>query len=315
MTAVRVKNLKKKYGSFEALKGISFEVNSGEVVGILGPNGAGKTTTMKILTCFMGASGGEAWVAGYNCFLDPLEVRRRVGYLPENNPLYTDMLVADYLNYAARLHGVTSQFLPTRLQEVAQETGLQNHLFSPIHSLSKGYRQRVGLAAALMHDPEILILDEPTVGLDPHQIIEIRQLIRKWGQKKTVILCSHRLAEVELTCDRVIIIDLGRIVASGTPQSLKHLVEDHSSIRLTIRGDAEKAHGVLQLIGGVKKIEMHSVPEKGAKGFDLFTSRRADLRATIARLVVANDLELLDLHKESVTLETVFSQVTTRTEL
>ena len=312
-TTIRLKNLRKKYGSFEALKGISFEVSPGEVVGFLGPNGAGKTTTMKILTCFMGATGGEAVVGGYDCFTHPLEVRRRIGYLPENNPLYSDMIVYEYLAYAARLHDVPGALIHERIKRVTEDCGLFEHVGFPISALSKGYRQRVGLAAAMIHDPEILILDEPTVGLDPNQIIEIRTLIKKLGKEKTVILCSHRLSEVELTCNRVVIIDLGKIVASGTPVSLRTLVEDHASIRLTIRGNPEKATLVLGQIPGVKKVEITSAHEKGAKGYDIYTSRRADLRAQIAKSIIANELELLDLHKEMVTLEDVFSQVTQRT--
>ncbi len=313
MTAIRVRNLRKKYGPFEALKGISFDVDQGEVVGFLGPNGAGKTTTMKILTCFLGATSGEAVVGGYDCFTHPLEVRRRIGYLPENNPLYSDMLVVEYLAYAARLHDVPGALVNERIRRVTEDCGLLDYLGLPIASLSKGYRQRAGLAAAMIHDPEILILDEPTVGLDPNQIIEIRTLIKKLGKEKTVILCSHRLSEVELTCNRVVIIDLGKIVASGTPASLRTLVEDHASIRLTIRGNPEKAALVLNQIPGIKKVEITSAHEKGAKGYDIYTSRRGDLRAQIAKSIIANELELLDLRKEMVTLEDVFSQVTQRT--
>ncbi len=312
MSAIRVKNLRKKYGSFEALKSISFDVEQGEILGFLGPNGAGKTTTMKILTCFMGATSGEAVVAGYDCVTQPLEVRRRIGYLPENNPLYTDMIVYEYLLYAARLHQVPSALVSERIRRVVEDCGLTEQVGLPISSLSKGYRQRVGLAASMIHDPEILILDEPTVGLDPNQIIEIRTLIKKFGKEKTIILCSHRLPEVELTCNRVIIIDLGKIVASGTPASLRYLVEDHASIRLTIRGNPEKAMEVLHTIPGVKKVEMHPVHEKGARGYDLHIGRRGDLRPLIAKAIVSSELELLDLRKQTVTLEDVFSQVTQR---
>lgn len=314
MTAIKVRNLRKKYGSFEALKSISFDVEPGEILGFLGPNGAGKTTTMKILTCFMGATSGEATVGGYDCFTHPLEVRRAIGYLPENNPLYTEMTVYEYLSYQGRLHDLSSVMIPERIRQVVEDCGLISMLSSSISTLSKGYRQRVGLAAAMIHNPPILILDEPTVGLDPNQIIEIRTLIKKLGKEKTVILCSHRLPEVELTCSRVVIIDLGRIVASGTAMELRHLVEDHANVRLTIRGEPERALTVLQAIPGVKRIETHSVPEKGARGYDIYTGRRGDPRPFIAEAVIANQLQLLDMHKQVVTLEEVFSQVTTRHE-
>ncbi|PIZ72861.1 hypothetical protein COY07_02670 [Candidatus Peregrinibacteria bacterium CG_4_10_14_0_2_um_filter_43_11] len=314
MAAVRVKNLRKTYGSFEALKGISFEIEKGEIVGFLGPNGAGKTTTVKILTCFMGANEGEVTVAGHDCFSHPMEVRKRVGYLPENNPLYTDMTVYAYLQYAAQLHDLPADSIHGRIKLVAEECGLVEKINELISTLSKGYRQRVGLAAAMIHDPEVLILDEPSVGLDPNQIIEIRQLIKKLGREKTVILCSHRLSEVELTCNRVIIIDLGKIVASGTPTQLRHLVEDHANLRLTIRGEKEKAIEVLKGISGIKRIEINAVRERGSKGYDIYTTKNRDIRSDIAKSVVANGLELLDMHKEMATLEDVFSQVTTRVE-
>lgn len=314
MTAIRVRHLRKQYGDFEALKGISFDVEPGEIVGFLGPNGAGKTTTVKILTCFMGATSGEAVLAGHDCFTHPVEVRRRVGYLPENNPLYPDMTVYEYLDYAGRLHGLSGGALRDGVRRVTVDCGLSEKLPQLIGSLSKGYRQRTGLAAAMIHDPEILILDEPTVGLDPNQIVEIRSLIKQLGQKKTVILCSHRLAEVELTCDRVIIIDLGKIVVSGTPAELRNLVPDHANLRLTIRGNPKEARSLLMDIPGIKKVETYNVQEKGARGYDIFTPKNRDLRAKIAETVIGHGLQLLDMHREMATLEDVFSQVTTRNE-
>lgn len=310
MSTIRVRNLRKKYGNTEALKGISFEVEQGEILGFLGPNGAGKTTMMKILTCFMAANSGDARVAGHDCFREPIEVRRKIGYLPENNPLYTDMKVVEYLRYAAELHDVPEDMISDRIREVVVDCGLSEKFNELIGNLSKGYRQRVGLAATLVHDPEILILDEPTAGLDPNQIAEIRNLIKQLGKKKTVILCSHLLAEVERTCDRIIIIDHGKIVASGTPSELKAKVGGQVSLKVTIRGESLKALKVLGDVPGVKEVSEHSVKEKGAQGYDLITIKKRDIRSAVTAAVFENELELLEIHKEDVTLEELFNQVT-----
>lgn len=310
MSTIRVRSLRKKYGNTEALKGISFDVEKGEIVGFLGPNGAGKTTTMKILTCFMAANSGEAKVAGHDCLRDSIPVRRKIGYLPENNPLYSDMTVVEYLKYAAELHDISADEIPARIREVVVDCGLSEKINDLIGDLSKGYRQRVGLAATLIHDPEILILDEPTVGLDPNQIVEIRNLIKKLGKEKTVILCSHLLAEVELTCNRIIIIDQGKIVASGTPSELKSGVDGHVSIKLTIRGDNLKALSVLGDIPGVKEVTARNVREKGAYGYDLVTSKKKDIREAVTQAVFENELNLLEIYREDVSLEEIFNQVT-----
>lgn len=310
MSTIRVKSLRKKYGNTEALKGISFDIEKGEVVGFLGPNGAGKTTTMKVLTCFMSADSGEARVASHDCFKDTMEVRQKIGYLPENNPLYTDMTVVEYLRYAAELHDVEKEDIDDRIREVVVDCGLSEKLNEMIGNLSKGYRQRVGLAATLIHDPEILILDEPTAGLDPNQIVEIRNLIKQLGKEKTVILCSHLLAEVELTCNRIIILNKGKIVASGTPSELKGQVDDHVGIRVTIRGDNLKALSVLGDVAGVKEVTERAVREKGAHGYDLITAKKKDLRGDITKAIFENELDLLEIHREAVSLEELFNQVT-----
>jgi len=310
MTTIRVLNLRKKYGETEALKGISFDVDKGEIVGFLGPNGAGKTTTMKILTCFMAAESGEAHVAGHDCFRESLTVRRKIGYLPENNPLYLDMTVYEYLRYMAELHDVPANKLFDRIKEVIVDCGLTDKLHKPISTLSKGFRQRVGLASTLIHDPEILILDEPTVGLDPNQIVEIRNLIKTLGKEKTVILCSHNLAEVELTCNRIIIINEGKIVASGTPAELKSLVEGHANIRLTVKGDKTKVTLLLRDIDGVKEVACQQTREKGAYAYELVTVKNKDLREKIIEAIFKNEYKLLEIHRESVSLEEIFNQVT-----
>jgi len=310
MSVIHVRNLRKNYEAFEALKGISFDVEKGEVVGFLGPNGAGKTTTMKILTCVMAATSGEVHVADHDCFRDPVAVRRRIGYLPENNPLYGDMKVAEYIRYIAELHDVPKSKIHECLEFVAGECGLKDRLNDVISTLSKGYRQRVGLAAALVHDPDILILDEPTVGLDPNQIVEIRNLIKKLGKEKTVILCSHILAEVELTCNRILIINQGQVVASGTPAELKAQVEGHASLRVVVRGEKKAIVEAIKVIPGVKKIRATAAKEKGAVVLEIEAAKKKDLREAVTQAIFENHFHLLEIHKESVSLEEIFNQVT-----
>ena len=310
MSTIRVRSLRKKYGDNEALKGISFDVDKGEIVGFLGPNGAGKTTTMKILTCFMAANSGEAHISGHDCFKEDITVRKKIGYLPENNPLYSDMTVVEYLRYMAELHDTPADKIHDRITEVVVECALTGKLNDSIGTLSKGYRQRVGLAAALIHDPEILILDEPTVGLDPNQIVEIRNLIKRLSKEKTVILCSHILTEVELTCNRIIIINEGKIVASGTPSELKGLVKGHVNLKLIIRGEKDNVIKVLKKISGVKQVDSYNVREKEAFGYDLVTAKNRDIREMVTKAVFENDFKLLEIHRETVSLEEIFNEVT-----
>ena len=234
-TTIEVSGLQKFYGDFQALKGIDFTVNRGEVVGFLGPNGAGKSTTMKILTCFMAASSGTAKVMGVNVFSDPLAVRKRVGYLPESVPLYEDMLVYDYVMYMAELRGVPSSKRAARVDEVVRMIGLSPVAGRVIRELSKGYRQRVGLAQAIVHEPDVLILDEPTSGLDPNQIVEIRDVIRDIGREKTVLLSTHVMQEIEALCDRIIVIADGTIVANGTFAELYAKEPDAGSLEELFR--------------------------------------------------------------------------------
>ena len=310
MSVVRVRSLKKKYGDNEALKGISFSVKKGEILGFLGPNGAGKTTTVKILNCFMSANSGEASVAGYDCFKDSLDVRSKIGYLPENNPLYMDMTVFEYLEHVASLYDIPENKIPAKIEGVVDGCSLNQKIHSLIGTLSKGYRQRVGLAAALIHDPEILILDEPTVGLDPNQIVEIRNLIKRLGKEKTVIICSHNLAEMELTCTRVIIINQGKIVAAGSPVKLRKLVEGHANLKLTIRGNKKGAMKILQSINGIKNISTKPGVEKGAWNYNLITIKNRDLREEIVSKLHDNGFSLLEICKEFVSLEEIFNEVT-----
>ncbi|MDP3976363.1 MAG: ATP-binding cassette domain-containing protein, partial [bacterium] len=217
---ITVEKLRKSYGSFVAVDDISFEIKKGEIVGLLGPNGAGKTTTMRMLTCFFPASSGSITINGADAFEESLKVKQSIGYLPENAPLYGDMKVEEYLDYVADIRQIPSGRKKSRIHQVVEQVGLLPRLQQEIGHLSKGYRQRVGLAQAMLHDPEILILDEPTSGLDPNQIIEIRSLIKEIGKQKTIILSTHILSEAEATCDRVLIISNGKIVASGTAEEL-----------------------------------------------------------------------------------------------
>lgn len=242
-----VQDFSKLYGSQKAVDNISFRVNTGEVLGFLGPNGAGKTTTMKAITTFLEASSGTIKVGDFDVEEDAEEVKKHIGYLPENNPLYQDMNVIDYLKFVGELQGIETGNLPERILEMIRVCGLEGEKHKKINELSKGYRQRVGLAQALIHDPDVLILDEPTSGLDPNQIIEIRELIKRIGREKTVILSSHILAEVEATCDRIMIINKGKIVADGSSEDLRKRAQGNEILQLTIEdGDINEIHKALQ---------------------------------------------------------------------
>ena len=230
-----VEKITKTYGSQKAVDELSFKVKTGEVLGFLGPNGAGKTTTMKAITCFLNPNEGDILVGGMSVIKNPEEVKKHIGYLPENNPLYQDMPVIDYLRFAAELQGVPKEKVKDRIIEMVRVCGLKAEKHKKIRELSKGFKQRVGLAQALIHDPEVLILDEPTTGLDPNQIVEIRELIKKIGKEKTVILSSHILAEVEATCDRILIISNGKIVADGTSEELRKQAQGNEILKVQIK--------------------------------------------------------------------------------
>ncbi|HMS15436.1 MAG TPA: ATP-binding cassette domain-containing protein [Planctomycetota bacterium] len=251
MAMIEVSQLTKYYGSFAALKSVDFSVDRGEILGFLGPNGAGKTTTMKILTGFLNPSEGTATVAGHNVLEDSVEVRRKIGYLPENTPLYEDLRVVDYLRYAGRLRRMGGRHLQTRIDAVVSTTSLWPKYRAPIRTLSKGYRQRVGIAQALLHEPEIIILDEPTVGLDPNQVVDVRRLIQEVGDDRTVVLCSHILSEVEATCGRVVIINQGSIVANGKPSDLKEQLGSAVSIDVSARSTGDRLLLALKSVSGI----------------------------------------------------------------
>ena len=308
--AITVENLTKNYGSFQAVKGISFEVGKGEIVGFLGPNGAGKSTVMKILTCFMSSTGGTVRVAGHDVYTDPIAVRRVVGYQPENVPLYDEMMVYDYLVFMAKMRGVPRGKRGAQIDHVIDVCGLRTVVAKLIRELSKGFRQRVGLAQALIHDPEVLILDEPMSGLDPNQAVEIRDLLKEIGKTKTILFSSHILQEIEKLCDRVLIIDTGLMVADGTTAELTALLEGKRRydvhLRLGDDSDDTEVRGKLEeLAAGVEDL---AVAEDGVTGYRL--SSDTDSRAQLSELAQSEGWELLRLNERVLTLEDVFRSLT-----
>lgn len=307
---IEVKNLSKKFGNIVAVNGVSFTVNKGEVVGLLGPNAAGKTTTMRIVTCYLPATSGTALVAGFDVFENSLEVRKRVGYLPENAPLYLDMPVLDFLQFISAIRGIPKQETKSRIRKMVEVCGLESVINRDIGELSKGFRQRVGLAQSLIHDPEILILDEPTVGLDPTQIIEIRELIKEIGKEKTVILSSHILPEVSATCNRIIIIHKGEIVGSGTPDEMAQSSKKSEIIHITIKGPLEDIQRQLNGIPEVKEFKAVN-SDDGVNSFEIKSELGVDLSEKLFFMVVNNRWILTELKKETVNLEEIFLKLTT----
>ena len=303
-----VENLTKTYGPYEALHDVSFDVQKGEILGFLGPNGAGKTTTLRILTGYMPPSSGSARVAGYDVFDDSLQVRKRIGYLPETVPLYTEMTVWDYLDFAARLRNVPKR--DDAIERVLEMTNIGEKADSLIGKLSKGQRQRVGIAQALVHDPEVLILDEPTIGLDPLQIIEIRKLIKSLAGNHTVLLSSHILPEVSQTCSRILIINQGKIVAEDTPDKLANRVRGAEHIHLQVVKPAPEIPAELEKVKGVLSVKAQEV--QGV--YEIETTQGTDRRAEIAQAVVQRGWGLLELRPVSLSLEDVFLKLTTTEE-
>ncbi len=312
MTAIKVENLCKNYGRHKAVDGISFSINEGEVVGLLGPNGAGKSTTMKILTGFISPSEGGAWINGKNVLEDPIGAQNDIGYLPENAPIYPEMRVKEYLSYIAKIRNLGRNEREHSIKRVAGQCGISARLNQPIGQLSKGYRQRVGLAQALLHESKILILDEPTTGLDPNQIVEIRNLIREIGKKKTVILSTHILPEVQATCDRVIIIHEGNLVADGPVDEVITRSQGGTSFSIILQDfkvTMPSSEIVLKLhkIEGVEHVSTTPSPD-GEHHFTLLT--RKDIRAKIFEFAVKEGLALLELSPAQSDLEDVFRKLT-----
>ena len=307
---IKVEQLAKRYADVFAVDHISFEVNQGEILGLLGPNGAGKTTTMRILTCYMPATSGTATVAGYDVFRDSISVRKQIGYLPENVPLYPEMRVKEYLSFRAKLKKVPSRERKLKIDECIEKCRIKEVQNQIIGTLSKGYRQRVGLADTLVHDPKILILDEPTIGLDPNQIRQVRQLIKELGEKHTILLSTHILPEVEMLCGRVIIINKGKIVAMDTPSNLESQLKSGSNIVLEVRGNGEKIKNALSSIKGVKKVVWHDKGE--VNDFALEAEKGMDIREDIFLNIVKNNGVIREMKQVVVTLEEVFHQITTQ---
>jgi ABC-2 type transport system ATP-binding protein len=313
---VEARSLRKHYGPTRAVEDVSFQVSRGEVVGFLGPNGAGKSTTMKMLTGYLRPSAGSAVVGGMDVADDPRAAKRLIGYLPENAPLYDDMMVVDFLNFVSDLREVEGSVRQRRLHEICGRCGLTEVLGKNIGQLSKGYRQRVGLAQAMVHDPDVLILDEPTSGLDPNQIVEIRGLIKELGREKTVILSTHILPEVQASCGRIIIINKGKLVADDTPDVLTGADAGSSVVRLLVKGrngsapsDAD-VRAALSSVAGVGAVERAEGEGDGTLGFRVRTAGVLDPREGIFRVAVERGFVLLDLHRERVSLEDTFRQLT-----
>ena len=306
---ITVKNITKRYGDFTALREVSLETQPGEVVGLLGPNGAGKTTLMRIITGFLTPTSGRVIVDGLDISESTEAIQSKIGYLPENAPLYSDLTVLEHLQFSAELHGITGDKQKQAIREVAETTGIADRLYFTVAELSKGYKQRLGLAQALIHNPKILILDEPTTGLDPNQILEIRELIKKLGEDKTVILSTHIMQEVEAVCNRVVMINQGSVVAEGSPAELmQQFATTEFQIKVTVAG------GVKEALAAVKKIKIISkvthIPGAAAGTAILEITAEKDPRAEIIKHLAAAKLDLLELSVASQSMEDVFTKLT-----
>ena len=309
---IRIENLVQKYGELRAVDDVTLEVATGEIVGLLGPNGAGKTTAMKVITCFLPPSEGQVSVDGLDVEEDSLEVRKRIGYLAENNPLYHDMTVREYLEFIADLRQLNGSYRGRRLRYTVDACGLASVLTRPVGELSKGFRQRVGLAQAILHDPPVLVLDEPTSGLDPNQILEIRNLIRELGREKTVILSTHIMQEVTATCSRVVIIHEGKIVADGTSEELQAQLEGQDRYLVEFRAPGENIAAEFRQALGIEIHDDVSAPGGSSYRYILQLDKNRDERENIFRLMVDRDWTLLELQRDQVSLEDVFRELTTK---
>lgn len=303
---VRIENITKSYGSQKAVDSISFDIKSGEIVGFLGPNGAGKTTTMKMLTQYLKPDSGTVWFDNKSAY--DADIRREIGYLPEHNPLYEDMPVMDYLGFSAALQGVQPSDLEPRIAEMIRLCGLDIEKHKKIGELSKGYRQRVGLAQAIIHNPKILILDEPTTGLDPNQIVEIRELIRKLGREKTVILSTHILPEVEATCDRILIINKGKIVADGTVNELRKQSEGKQVIQIRIDGASPEL--IAEGLRAIPEIHHVQLLDRTRSRFEIHSNKGDETHRNIFRVCVKEHWDLLEMIPFETKLEDIFRDLT-----
>lgn len=311
---IEVDHLTKSYGKNLAVNDISFTVGKGEILGFLGPNGAGKTTTMRILTGYLPATTGSARIAGFDVFEQSMEVRRRIGYLPENPPLYTDMNVHGYLEFVGRIKGVQGADLSKQVERSLELANLTQKKNEFIKRLSRGFRQRVGIAQAIVHNPDVVILDEPTVGLDPKQIIEVRKLIKGLAGEHTIILSTHILPEASQTCDRVVIINKGRIAAVDTPENLTTQLKGAERVQMEVKGEEETLREAIEQVEGVTKFDVSSLDSSQHLKAIVESEPGIDLRGKLATAVIAKGLELFELRAVSLSLEDIFLQLTTEEE-
>lgn len=311
---IEVNNLVKHYGSVKAVDDISFTVERGEILGFLGPNAAGKTTTMRVITGFLPASAGTVRVAGFEVFEQALEVKKRIGYLPENPPVYFDMRVRDYLKFVATIKGVEPKAINVEVARVAERMSITEVMDNLIGKLSKGYKQRVGFAQALLNNPPVLILDEPTNGLDPRQIIEVREIIRSLGQDHTVILSTHILPEVSMTCSRVAIINEGKLVKIDTPENLTAQIQGSESITLEIEGPVVDVQSALAQATNVTSVSVQPTRRDDVAIYKVESQRGSDIRKALAALIVGKSWGLLGMKSETLSLEDIFLRLTTKEE-
>ena len=308
---IEVQELTKSFGESTAVDHISFTVNKGEILGFLGPNGAGKTTTMRVLTGFIPATSGSARVAGFDVFKESMEVRRRIGYLPEVPPLYPDMTVVSYLDFVARIKNVPAENRKSRIDDALQKVNIEDKRHELIKRLSRGYKQRVGIAQALVHDPEVIILDEPTVGLDPKQIIEVRHLIKGLAGRHTIILSTHILPEVSMTCDRVVIINHGKVVAVDTPANLATQMKGGQRVRLEVQAEEKALRAALQEIPAIKRVTAEPAGTAGRLSAAIEVAPGQDARSQIAEKIVGRGWPLFELRGAAASLEDIFLELTT----
>ena len=310
---IEVQDLTHYYGPYAAIEDVSFDVQRGEILGFLGPNGAGKTTTMRILTGFMPPTRGQVTLDGNDIVEQSLEVRKRVGYLPETVPLYTDMTVSNYLKYMGTLRKMPSRNIKRRIGEVIDVCRLEDYRNTLIGKLSKGFRQRVGIAQAILHEPEVLVLDEPTIGIDPIQVVETRRLIQDLGQAQTVVLSSHILPEVSMICDRVLIIHEGRIVAEDTPSNLAERLQGTEHLEVEVGGPVPQVLSALRRVPGVTSVSHRSF--QGRELYSVQAKQGEDLRDEVSRAVISNEWSLLSMQSVGMSLEEIFLRLTTHEEL
>lgn len=306
---IEVRNVTKKYGDFVAVDDISFDINAGEIVGFLGPNGAGKTTTMNIITGFIEQTSGQIIINGYDTLKKPKQAKRAIGYMPENIPLYQELTVKEFVGYMAELKEINRKEKKQKIEEVIRETGLQEVQNKLIRNLSRGYKQRVELAGALIGNPKVLILDEPTVGLDPKQIVQIRELIKSLAKEHTVILSSHILSEVSQICEKVIIINHGKIIAEDTPKNLEEKLKGENKILITIEDKENKIEEIIKSIEEITKLKLVKDNEDGTKEYEITTKEEVDIRKKIFEKLAKEEMTIFEMKKKEMTLEDAFMKL------